>query len=568
MLTGSFIRTLPLLVFAVASAAAATAIRADDGDAATPNNMPLAIATVRSVDGLVADIEAVTEQIGRPGFGQIVRGFLVGVNDLKGIDRSRPAGMMLFAPTDPDGEPRPMLFIPVTSIEEVQQTLAGLGVARLTATDSPDSHTLTIDRKDLSVRVHDGYAYIAEDQRLLAPSLPEAGTIARRVLGTHDAAIALFQAGLSRELLDKANRDLQRDLDRELKRQSSENDAEYRLRTALVSAVFGALRRLINDFEQVSLGLTYSAGEGRVEVEAVLRGAAQTELADWLSRLQPAPSRFVAIADRPMPLTIIKSSPVPQVIHDLFADVIRLARQAIGRELKEDLAPGVDPPVARLLDAVAATNDQQVADGFIQLVNVPTGKMVILGGIRVAEDDRLGSAIAELVPHLAESPDVQSVDTIFATLGGVTFHRIRGTRVRKQEERVYGPDPALYVGAGDDAFWFAVGGHGTLDSLSEALTLPGHRTAQPQALVQWTAHLSRWIPLMESQSGEKARRIGEIAAGTFDGRDDDRFTLQAGPVERGMRIRAEWDGGYLRLAGNLLNARDEAQRAKADDPQQ
>ncbi|QDU38351.1 hypothetical protein Mal4_26780 [Maioricimonas rarisocia] len=567
MLTGSLIRTFALLVFAVASAMAATAVRADDADSTTPD-MPLAVATVRSIDGLVADIEAVTEHIGRPGFGQIVRGFLVGVNDLKGIDRSRPIGMMLFAPTDPDSEPRPMLFIPVSSIEEVQQTLAGLGIAQLTAADSPDSYTLTIDRKDLPVRVHAGYAYIVEDERLLASSPPDAAAIAGDVLGSHDVAVALFQAGLPRELLEKANSDLQRDLDRELKRQSSENDAEYRLRTTLVSAVFGALRRLINDFEQVSLGLTYSAEDGRVEAEAILRGGDETELADWFTRLQPAPSRFVAIADRPMPLTVIKSSPVPQVIHDLFADVIELARQEIGRELKEDLAPGVDHPVARLLDAVAATNDQQVADGFIQLINVPTGKMVILGGIRVAEDDRLGSAITDLVPHLAESPDVQSVDASFATLGGVTFHRIRGTRVRKQEERVYGPNPALYVGAGDEAFWFAVGGHGTLDSLSEALTLPGQHNERPHALVQWTAHLTRWIPLMESQSGEKARRIGEIAAGTFDGHEDDRFTLRAGPVDRGLRIRAEWDGGYLRLVGNLLNARDQARRTKDDAPQQ
>ena len=564
MRKGSPICRLLPLVLAAASVLRATAVRADDADR-TPPPMPLAIAAVRSIDGLLADIDAVTQRIGRPGFGQIVRGCLVGANDPGGIDRTRPIGLMLFSPSNPDSDPRAMLFIPVSSIDDVQQTLAGLGFASLDDTDNADAYTLQIDRKSLPVRLHAGYAFVVEDGRLIEQPLPDAAALAGQVLGEHDAAVALFHAGLSSDLLEKANRDLQRDRDREMNRKEGENDAEYRLRSRLVDVLFGALERLVNDFEQVSLGITYSGDDDHIAIETLLRGRPGTQLAGWFDGIEPAPSRFVQIAERPMPLTFLKSSPVPGAIHDLLADVIDLARQEIGRELKADLATGADHPVARLLDAVAATNDQRVADSFLQLVNVPTGKVVIVAGIRVAEDDRLGSAISELVPHLVEAPDVHSVDVNFATLGGVAFHRIRGTGVRKQEQRVYGPEPALYVGAGDEAFWLAVGDHGTLDTLSEALTLPGRRTTRPPALVQWTVHLSRWIPLMESQSGQKARRIGEIARQTFDGHDDDRFTLRTDPVERGLRMRAEWEGGYLRLAGNLLNARD-AQRAADEVP--
>jgi hypothetical protein len=143
-----------------------------------------------------------------------------------------------------------------------------------------------------------------------------------------------------------------------------------------------------------------------------------------------------------------------------------------------------------------------------------------------------------------------------ATVGGVTLHRIVGKKVRKQDERLYGADAALYIGAGGPkacpALWLAVGGKNTPERVGEVLArvsqeAPDGDASAPVPAAQLVLHLSSWIGLAGTGGNEREQRFVEAARLAFDNPDEDTLRIELVPVGNVVRLRMTLDEGYVRL---------------------
>ena len=121
---------LALLVVGLIAAGVPSGSRAQDNDPDKPKPrpaaQPLVIFNVASVDRLLGDVRYLFDASGQSQINEMIDSGLAGVNDLKGLQRNKPMGAMLFlAPGLP---PTPFLvsYVPVANIEELTQTIAEL----------------------------------------------------------------------------------------------------------------------------------------------------------------------------------------------------------------------------------------------------------------------------------------------------------------------------------------------------------------------------------------------------------------------------------------------------------
>ncbi len=84
-----------LVLWCVAILVPATVSRAE-----TPSREPVAVAYLSSLDGTLNDVEYIVTAGGRPELATMIRGFVTNLNNLDGIDRTKPIGVYAFVPVD------------------------------------------------------------------------------------------------------------------------------------------------------------------------------------------------------------------------------------------------------------------------------------------------------------------------------------------------------------------------------------------------------------------------------------------------------------------------------------
>ena len=113
---------------------------------------------------------------------------------------------------------------------------------------------------------------------------------------------------------------------------------------------------------------------------------------------------------------------------------------------------------------------------------------------------------------------------------------MRGKNIRKQDERLYGDKPSLYVGAGSKALWFAVGGKETLQTLYQAIDKVGDSkpkgvSRNPNAPFQLTVHIKSWLDMMMATNPNDFARAAREAFSK-----DDFLRIDFRPTASGARF--------------------------------
>src|SRR5688572_9017627 len=77
-----------------------------------PKPVPIVIVNVASAQRVLSDVTWTFEAAKRPDMLDLVDGFLERIGDLKGVERTKPLGVMLFLPQTLPPQPIPVGFFP------------------------------------------------------------------------------------------------------------------------------------------------------------------------------------------------------------------------------------------------------------------------------------------------------------------------------------------------------------------------------------------------------------------------------------------------------------------------
>jgi hypothetical protein len=529
-------------------------------DRVEPDRKPFALLSIASLDRALDDLEFVLDSAGQADRALKVRTVLDVLNRFEALDQDRPLGLLLYLPATPPHKPEAVAFLPVPDFDRLEDTIAAM--QRFSLEREADSSRFELHTPDKTLAgLHSGdWVFLTEHESLLDGPLSDHLAAAPTDFEGHDAVLTLRRDGIPETVFEEALRKLHSDLEQDLERRDEETVAEHRFRSRVSRAIVATIERFLTDAENAMIGLEVSEVDKQARMEVRLKAEAGSPLSQRLEGLARPDSRFSAIAQETAPLTIAATWRLNGEPADIASELLAHVRSHVAGTTEQPRERPGPHPFERILTALSETIDAGQLDGLVQFVDAPDGKFVLVAGVHLEESDSVAIALRDIMQYLAQSNSdgKQTVAVNALQVGDVWLHRIRGKNVRRQDRRLYGDDVALFVGAGRDAIWFAVGGAHTQTALQRVILaeLPSSPDdGQSLPLFEASMHFSNWIELAGTGQTEREQKLFEAARRAFRDAEEDGLHLELFADETGMQLYVEAERGYIRLLGVVLAAR-------------
>lgn len=519
-----------------------------------PARKPVVIAAVKGVDRLLESVDQIFGASGNGRFAEVLRGFVANLNNLKGVDRNRPFGLMAFAPARIGDEPEAVFFIPVESVEDLKTSIRLGNVISLEDGPTPDRLGFKTPEKTIPIRLAHNFAFLSENESTLEADLPDPAASVNDLLQTYDGVVSIRKDGVPETILGFGKSTLEALAAHGVQQEPGESDADFHLKKEIASLGFEAVRSLYSDADQLNIGWKLEPEAHSLSIEANLVLEANGTSVSAIRDLASTPARFASLAAEPLPLAIVYHLSLPPRVREILDGILDRLEDRAEQDIKSDAA-ALKPPVMSTLDSVRKTLKAGQIDGFVQVVGGPPDHYYAVGGLSIVSAEQVAAALRTVLPFAGDHPKEPTVEMGALTIGQTEFHRIREIEQRPQDRVLYGDDASLLVGVGQEAVWFGLGGDRASEHLSAALGSPERPNDRVEsALLRVRFHLTDWLGLIGEDSDQDARNFRLIAQRAFPEPEDDEIEFTIAPTTSGLQARIRFEQGYLRLVGHAIAA--------------
>ncbi len=524
---------------------------------AKPAREPMAVAYLSSIDGVLDDIDYIVTAGGQPELSKVVKGFLTNLNNLEGIDRTKPAGAFVFFPLDLGGgkkDPDVVGFIPVTDVEALQKTAQVGNVLSLEPTDKPNRFEFKTPEKTLFVLVDQGHAFISEKSELLDQPLPAPAALTETLAGQYDLVVQLRREGVPRLVWDLALIGAMAASNQELRHLEKSRESEDQAKVKGIKLARSAVASVMSEVRSVWVGLKVSRESRTAVIDAKLQFADAGKVVQSLTLSAGSPSSLAHTATADVPAAVHLHAVLPEDLRGLAAEGFRLVRA------KKDPTESIPEPqrasVNSLIDVLDKTIAAGNADLLLQFTGEPQTGMTAVVGIHVEDGHKLAESLKKLLPEASHSDKVSAVTLDAGEARGIHFARIDGKASEgeedgKKEELFYGGKPSLYIGTEASTLWLVVGDQDALSDFAD-LAAETPRTVDrttAAAFGQAHLHLSDWLGLLSLAQDQKTRDFTAAARIAVKDPDRDALRFVIRPESDGLRVTLTIDEAYLNLIG-------------------
>lgn len=564
-------RALALLIAGLITLGASPAVRAQDDAADDPADttdksaaVPLVIINAASVDRLLGDVRYLFDVAGQAQINEAIDNGLAGVNNLKGVDRKKPLGLMIFLAPGFPPSPIPVGYVPVENIDELTQTIGG-GTTQLKPVDGePDRYELVGGRGgNQQILLRGGYAFISQDaenldQKFLDPAKLTSGLSAR-----HDLAVTLRLDTVPEAVKTTLLGVMKAQFNASMQQRDDEQDGPYQLRRANEANTLEFIELLLAECNRVVLGINASKEDKDAVLEIQFEAKPDGKWAKAMAKIDSQPSYFAPLLDEKAPLSFSLSWKMDDREQGNMTEFLRVIEPQIASQLEP-----VAPAVRNLFAALNKTAETGHADAFFQYKVMPPERMALFGGVKVQDGQKLSVAVRSILAQLKQSPDVGEMEIDIDSYKGVSFHRIgsRQDAVSPANQRIYGGTPSVYIGTGPSVIWFSLGDSSSLDATKTAIdelavaraTVGKQKRGAP---FQFVFNMASWLDKMDAE-----RSFTKLAREAFQG-GKDRLQVDVRPSDNGMRIQLKVEEGFLKLLGSAIGSGIQRQQQRREERQ-
>ncbi len=515
--------------------------------------IPLAVLCAAGVERWMSNVDYLFAAVKREELSDFVGGQMSKLNDLKGLDKDKPFGVLIFLRPGLIPQPYPVAFAPVKNLSDLIGTASG---GPFTVKKIDDTHfELVTDTNTIHVRLAGDYAWLAQEIEQLDYQFPDPAEYTKRLATRYDVAfefnLTSVPEGMKNIFLDF----LRASTETSMQQRDGEPDAGYQLRRVNALNTLDFVEQLILQGERLTFGLAVDPKTRHASIEADVVATTDSTFARSLQDLATRPSYFANVLRDDVPLTFSMSWMMPVSNQKRLVEFFETAEQeavvqlanAVGGEkpkvaaatppieapkatstgkvkrggtgkLKKPKLP-VPPAIKDVFDSLRTAANVGHIDFFVQFLadnsNSESPRFTLIGGAKVADGTRLASGVTEILRQVKDRPQLAALDFNVDSHAGVTFHQLRGSEIRRSDEMMYGGKPSLYLGLGSQAVWFAIGQPSAMAQLKQVIDRvqagPAERpTGNDRIPFQFTMHMKRWIEFGQ-HNGEELRREGERA---------------------------------------------------------
>lgn len=556
--------------------------------------VPLAIITVASADRLLNDVYDMFKTAGKPEMITVIKDLLGNVDDLKGMDRTKPFGVLLYLNAGIPPTPSPVGFFPVKNINDLLKTVATGPFTMKKVAGKTGRYEVIGPNRTLQVVLKGGYAFIGNDEDTLDKKFPDPSKLTASLASRYDIAASANLNSIptgTRELFATLLRGYS---EAELQQRDNEPNESYQARRARGMRDLEFVEGILLDGESLTIGLDASSKNKNAVIEVSLNARAKSKFGKLLRDIGGTYSKFANVLNTKAPLSMSISSNLRKSERVALVQNLRLAearisqgyRQLIDQHTKPKEDPKADPKstpkaeapatekpaedpktqkhpdVSRIIDSLVETVNKGHADFFMQFVGTPPETFTLVGGARITDGRNLAAGMANILRQVKtfRNEKIPEIELNATTYKGVAFHRITPRDIPRQMQRMFGEKPSFLVGAGSTTLWIAVGGAKSMTILRQAIDAATDRSKlgskqTSSAPFQLAVNMSSWFAML-GNDGNRPRPIRDLAAKAFSkGGDDIRVELRT--TDNGLRLRATFGEGFIRFIGMAIHRRFE-----------
>jgi hypothetical protein len=555
------------IVFAIAVvgggllSSVASVSRAADGSSDSID-YPLVVINAASVQRLRTDAGFMFDLAEQPKMPETIDAWMVStLKELKGIDRERPFGMMLYLRPDLVGAPIGISYIPITNLDEALETLAhGTGSVRSVEGKSGRNDIQYTENFTLRTLAQGGYLFLVGpdgDNSTLDRLFPDPAKLTARLSSQYDVSVSLMIKNVPQGIRTLFLQYLKTSSQAELQQRDEEPESAYRLRRASGDNWLELIDRVVTQGEEITIGGRMDPEKRQASIEFEIAGTSDSKLAKFFQDMAGKRTYFGNLLMNPSTVTMSVSWLLNNKQRPLFVKFFEAAQKDITDQSAKSGETGVAPLIDPLFKALLATAEGGHFDGFLQLTGNEPGKYAFLGGAKLIAGRNLPNQLTELLQFLKDNPKANGDDKLAklelasSEIDSFPVHRLEINPPDKPGQRMFGETAHLYLYVTPQSVWFAFGGDAALDTLRQSV----ETAALPQDPQQnrnrvpflFVTHANNWLPVASAETpGQKA--FNEQATAAFES-DNDAMQIVIKPTDSGVRVRAEFEEGFIALMG-------------------
>ena len=485
-------------------------VQAQETEASAEKLPPVLVFNAAGVDRLLGDVNYMFKTIGRADLMEVINGFLGNAGNLKGLDRKKSLGLMLYFKPGLTPGVDPVSYVPVDNIADLLKTIQ-LGPVK-TKKMPGETNRYEIEKNDggilqptIYVQFQGGYAYVSNHLEAFDRELPDPGPLTQALTTRYDLAVSINMDGIPQNMRTMFMDLLCAQTAAQLQQRDEEPDARYRARKAAGMNNLKMIEAVVKDGQSLTLGLDASQETKSIVVELEMKAKPNSAFAKRLKKFPGKPSVFANVYSERIPLAATGSWTLQKDDKAVFSELVKALDAGLTEAMtKQNLDP---TPAAGIIKSLQSTVNSGTADFFLQFVGEPPGKFVLVGGLKVDRAGDFAAGLQGVLQQLSKLPEIAELEINAETHNGIGLHRLLAKGDGgKGEQRLYGGRPALYIGAGRGAVWFALGREGAAEQLKKAITQVETVPAQPIppdkiAPFQMVMNLSSWVGLNPEGKG-------------------------------------------------------------------
>lgn len=583
----------------------------DDGPLSMLNtgNKPFVYVMAASANRLKEEATYMFDVAGMP---DALEGILTALDDnvggLAGVDWERPAGMMMYLNSVFPPAFEVVAFVPVAEMGEFQ-TLMEMGNSILKEEPSePGRYELITARRNIQMRVENGYAFIqlpwTDPDPTFDRALPAPATLVGSLSNQFDLGITLDVEAVPKATRSLILNVLTSTMSTQMQQRDDEPDSRYELRRAWSQADIDGLKLFFDDCQKMSVGVNVDSENRSVNLDFVI-DVKDGDLLEEILASSSKVSYFSPLLDDEAPISLSWSGIMADRDVQRYTEALEAlkaeATRVIGESDELGPAPQEGSPLYMALSAFQETISEGHVDMFGQLYRDVDEKLAVVMALRVADGEAIAGGLGDMLGRVKDIPNIGDLSLNFNEHSNVTFHRLQFDDVDAGGRDLFGKGAGVIAGCAPRTLWICVGGDksfdvltSTMDELVSAYENPGQ--IRQASAMRAIVHVNEMIDMVSSASAandeeraekraaeekasgvtqnaesrenrfpdERQKRIQQFRERRSRNNDlfrealaegDDLIELNARPTDNGMRMRARFGEGFVRGLGRVIGSR-------------
>lgn len=519
---------------------------------------PLAVVALSGYDALVEDLNFAGSLAGNPQMGGMLEGMIMMSTQGKGLvgfDKTNPIGVVI----QTDGADfAGAACLPVTDLQNLLALLqpppfsmnaedAGGGVTKLSGPG-----------QTVFIREANGWAFVSPMQPMLDALPEDPAKSLTSITQEYDFGARVNVQNVPEQYRQQAIDALETGMKAGLQPMPNESEEQFAARKEMTAAQLEQLKQMINDLDEVTIGLALDGPEQRAYLDFVYTAVPGTKLAKQLAMYDESRTNFAGFFQPDAAMMMSFASKMTEAdiaqVDQMFGAIRKQVKTAVEQEAElpnEEARQAMQSAMDDLLDACQATLQAGMMDGGAVL-NLAPNSVTFVAGCFIGEPAKVESGLKKIEEVIKQEEDFPGVQWNADSHRDVSFHTLTLPIPEHEEEprQMFGETIELAVGIGKESVYFALG----RDCLEKAKSVIDASLAKPQKSVppmEMTVSLKQIMQMVAAYADEDDKQVAETITNMLDneavGRDHVRIVMQT--IPNGIRTRIEAEEGVLRAIG-------------------